>query len=57
MEIFAKDFKVGDKVNCHCDGWLIIKDIKFTYASFISALFNNGTERTYDGSDRVFVIR
>lgn len=26
MDIFARDLKVGDEVNCHEQGWLIVKE-------------------------------
>ena len=44
MEIFARDLKVGDKVNCHEDGWLVVTKIKESFILNI-VTFENGKEK------------
>ena len=56
MEIYAGDLRVGDKVNCHEDGWLIVKKIKKSSLLDI-VTFENGKEKYYNFAERVFVIR
>ena len=56
MEIFARDLKVGDKVNCHEDGWLIVTKIKESFILNV-VTFENGKEKYYNLGDRVFVVR
>ena len=31
IEVYAKDLKIGDKVNCKMDGWLTVEKIDNTY--------------------------
>ena len=59
MDIFARDLKVGDKVNCHEDGWLIVRKIK---PSFIINTVTFEKEdyfitKYFNLDERVFVIR
>lgn len=56
MDIFARDLKIGDKINCHEDGWLTVKKIKKTCILNI-VTFENGNEKDYYLGERVFVIR
>lgn len=55
MDIFAKDLKVGDKVDCHEQGWVTVKKIKYEWVIYVT--FNNGTETYYSKDDRLFIIR
>lgn len=58
--IFARELKVGDMINGHCDGWLIIGEIRknnITRSQNIDVLFTNGTHKTYSDDDRVDAIR
>lgn len=55
MEIFARNLKVGDKVNCHERGWLTVKEIKKQWVIYVT--YDNGTETYYSKEDRLFVIR
>lgn len=55
MEIFARDLRVGDKVNCHERGWLIVKEIKKQWIIYVT--YDNGIEKYYSKEDRLFVIR
>ena len=56
MEIFARDLKIGDKVNCHEDGWLVVAKIKESFILNI-VTFENGKEKYYNLGDKVFVVR
>lgn len=55
MDIFAKDLKVGDKVDCHEQGWLIVKEIKYEWVIYVT--YNNGTKTYYSKGDKLFIIR
>jgi hypothetical protein len=55
MDIFARDLRMGDKVNCHERGWLIVKKIENKWMLHIT--YNDGTEIDYFEGDRLFVIR
>lgn len=56
MEIYAGDLKVGDRVNCHEDGWLTVKKVKRSSLLDI-VTFENGKEKYYNFAERVFVMR
>jgi len=55
MDIFARDLKVGDLVNCHEQGWLTVKEIEYDW--FITITYNNGWTTKYSRDKRLFVIR
>lgn len=55
MDIFARDLKVGDKVNCHEQGWLTVKSIKDSWIIYVT--YDNGMETYYSRDHRLFVIR
>lgn len=52
---FARDLQVGDKVNCHEQGWLEVKKSKDEWMIYIT--YDNGTETYYSRDHRLFVIR
>lgn len=54
MEKFAYKIKAGDKLNMHCDGWKIVKYVNKGF--MIGVVFEDGTEHTFNGSDKVFVV-
>lgn len=55
MDLFARDLKVGDKVNCHEQGWLTVKAIKNEWLIYVT--YDNGKETYYSKDDRLFVVR
>lgn len=55
MDIFARDLQVGDKVNCHEQGWLTVKKIEDKWMIYVT--YDNGTETYYSRDHRLFVIR
>lgn len=56
MEIFARDLKVGDKVNCHVDGCLVVKKIRKSFLLNI-VTFENGKDKYYNLDDKVSIVR
>lgn len=58
--VFARELKIGDMINGHCDGWLIIEDIQtnpFGKYKTITVTFTNGKKKTYSADDRIDAIR
>lgn len=55
MDLFARDLKVGDKVNCHMQGWLTVKEIEHRWMIYVT--YDNGYKTYYSKGDRLFVIR
>lgn len=55
MDLFVKDLKVGDKVNCHEQGWLTVTKIEDSCIVYVT--YDNGWETYYDRNHRLFVIR
>lgn len=55
MDLFARDLKVGDKVNCHEQGWLTVKAIRNEWLIYVT--YDNGKETYYSKDDRLFVVR
>ena len=58
--VFARELKVGDMINGHCDGWLTIGEIrkhKITRFQNIKVFFTNGMSKTYSDDDRIDAIR
>lgn len=53
--LYAKDLKVGDKVNYHEQGWLTIKEIRSEFLIYVT--YDNGEETYYLNNEMVFVIR
>lgn len=56
MEIFARDLKVGDKVNCHENGESVVTKIKESFMLNV-VTFENGKEKYYNLGDKVSIIR
>lgn len=56
MEILAGDLKVGDKVDCHEDGWLVVTKIKESFILNIVTL-ENGKEKYFNLYEKVSVVR
>ena len=54
LNIFARDLKVGDKVNCY-EGWQIVKEIEDKNMIYVT--YDNGTETHYSKDYRLFVVR
>ena len=55
MDIFARDLKVGDEVNCHEQGWLTVKEVKDEWMIYVT--YNNGYKTYYARDHRLFVVR
>lgn len=55
MDIFARDLQIGDKVNCHEQGWLEVKKIEDKWVIYVT--YDNGTETYYSRDRRLFVVR
>lgn len=55
MDLFARDLKVGDKVNGHEMGWLIVTEVKDGFMIYVT--YNNGYKTYYGRDTRLFVIR
>lgn len=54
MEKYAKDIKIGDTVNRHCQGWQMVTSIRKCYLIFIT--FSNGEEMYFNPNDKLFVV-
>lgn len=54
LNIFARDLKVGDKVNCY-EGWLTVKKIEDGCTIYVT--YDNGTETHYSKDCKLFVVR
>lgn len=57
MDVFVKDLKVGDKVNCHGDGWLVVTKVDCWCKSIIAITYDNGIEMKYTPDEKLFIIR
>lgn len=55
MDLYAKDLKVGDKVNCHEQGWLTVTAIRNEFLIYVT--YDNGKETYYSKDDKLFVVR
>lgn len=54
MEKYAKDIKIGDTVNRHCQGWQTVTNIRKSYLIYIT--FSNIEEIYYSPHDKLFVV-
>lgn len=58
MEIFAQDLKIGDKVNCHEHGWLIVRNvIRRPWDIEVQYDDDPGNLRSYYKDEKVFIVR
>ena len=55
MDIFARDLQIGDRVDCHEQGWLTVKKIEDKWIIYVT--YDNGTETYYSRDHRLFVVR
>lgn len=55
MDLYAKDLKIGDKVNCHEQGWRTVKEIDARWMIYVT--YDNGYQTYYSKEDKLFVIR
>lgn len=53
MEKYAKDIKIGDTVNRHCQGWQTVTNIRKSYLIYIT--FSNGEEMYFHLGDKLLV--
>lgn len=57
---FASELRIGDRINGHCDGWLVVRHIvKHEYTSFqnIEVILSNGSVKKYSESESVDAVR
>lgn len=59
MEIYADDLRVGDKVNCHEDGWLVVRKVKPSFILNIVTFEKDDyfITKYFRFDEKVFVVR